>query len=327
MQKLYKFLLITFATLALVLGGYVYYLITYETGIIKINGFVNDYTQKLSPEFQSSIQKVAQELSEKTKIDIVSVILNNTRPYDTSEYASRLLKNYESAHTEIAGTIIILINLEKGVINLDVSPRAQFVFPLAEGQKIIEEFIIPMFNEANKIFGEHISKKGTAVEALGKANELIGRGVLDGVTAIAKKIHDEDTKQKFTEEMIKLRKQEDERNNKKISFSPLFYIGLIIIIMVILLIRKIQGKLSCPKCYHHLKITEETIEIPENDKPGLVIEVVQCNHCGYYNMTRIVTYARSFYLSHLYEVLIDIVKNYYRRKKREYRKKNYDDDK
>jgi hypothetical protein len=42
-------------------------------------------------------------------------------------------------------------------------------------------------------------------------------------------------------------------------------------------------------------------------------------------MRRIVTYSRSFYMSHLYEAVIDVIKSYYRRKKREYRKKNYND--
>jgi len=326
MQNLYKFLLITCSIVIISLGGYVYYMVTYESGMIKITGYVNDFAKKLDVDFINSINTVCQNLSQKTRIDIVTVIMSNTRPfenkpsYDPSDYVKYLLKSYESTHPDIAGAVVMLVTIAEGKINIAISPRIQFIFPPSAVDRILDENVIPMLNEADKLSGELISKNEHPI----RANEFIGRGILDGVRAIAQKISDEHAKQKFTDDMIKLRKQEDVSTSKW-SFSWWFYAGVLFLVALISLIVKVQFKLRCPKCYFRLKITEETIEVPENDKPGLLIEVVQCNHCGYYDMKRIVTYARSFYLSHLYDVIVDIVKSYYRKKKREYRKKNYNE--
>jgi len=319
MQKLYKYLIIISAALITTLGGYVYYVTTYETGIIKLSGFVNDNTQKLESDFITSIHNICPTLSQKTKIDLIVVLLTNTKPYDSAEYLSKLLKNYEDGHPDRDGAIIMLINIEKGRIYIDVSSRIQFIFPFSYGEKILSEQVIPMMNEADKTARELV----TNGKSPSGANEFIGRGILEGVRAISQKVSDEYAKQKFTDEMIKLKKVEEESLKTKWSFSIWFYLGSAIFAILLYVILKIRMRLRCPKCYFKLKITEETIEIPEKDKPGLTIEVLQCNHCGYYDMKRIVTYERGFYLGHLYEVIKDVIKSYYRKRKREYRKKNY----
>ncbi len=321
MQKLYKYLLATTAALIIALGGYVYYVITYDAGLINITGFVNDHTQKLEADFITSIDNICQNLSQKTRIHLIIVLLQNTRPFDTGIYAARLLKKYEDDHQSIDGAIIMLINLDRGTVNLEVMPRIQFMFPLAYGEKVLNENIIPILNEANKAAAELIAG-GKSREG---ANEYIGRAVLEGARAIAQKITDEHAKQKFTDEMIKQKKAAEDGAKVKWSFSIWFYTGILLFFIVAYTAFRVRSKIRCPKCYYKLKINEETIEIPEKEKPGLTIEVLSCNHCGYYDMRRIVTYERGFYFSHLYEVIKDVLKSYYRRKKREYRKKKYDD--
>lgn len=321
MQKLYKYLLLICAVSILVLGGYVYYKVTYDTGIVKIAGFVNDHTQRLSADYVTSIETASVALSQKAKVDIVTVMLDTTGPFEPPEYAETLLRNYESSRPDIAGAIVLLIDIKKGRICLGISPRIQLIVSKEFGEKVIDTNIVPMFNDANKVLGEMSPKP----ESQAKASELMGQGVLEGVRALAQKVNEEYAKQKFAEEMIKIRKQEDENAAGRLRFSYWFYLGLAFLVMLIILIVKVQFRLRCPKCYYRMKITEETIEVPENDKPGLSIEVVACNHCGFADTRRIVTYARSFYLAHLYEVIIDVVKSYYRRRKREIRKKSYTD--
>jgi len=321
MQKLYKYLIITIAVLVIALGGYVYYKVTYDTGIVKINGFVNDYTQRLSADFINSMETAGVALSQSTRVDMITVVIDTTGPYEPSEYARMLLKTYEAAKTEIAGAVVMLVDLKKGRICIEISARIQFIVSKEFGNKVLDNHVIPMFNSANTVLGEQVQKP----ESQARANEFIGQGLLEGVRAIAQKVYDENAKQKFADEMIKLRKQEDDAASARWSFSFWFYLGVAFFVLLASLVLKIQFRLRCPKCYYRIKINEETIEVPESDKPGLSIEVVQCNHCGYYDMRRIVTYSRSFYLAHLYEAVIDVIKSYYRRKKREYRKKNYTD--
>jgi hypothetical protein len=321
MQKLYKYLLALTAVLIIALGGYVYYVITYDTGLVNINGFVNDHTQKLEADFITSINNICQNLSQKTKIDLIVVMLQNTRPYDTGVYAARLLKNYGDLRPDIDGAIVMLINLDRGTVNLEVMPRIQFMFSLAYGEKILNENIIPILNEANKAAADLVA----GGKSRDGANEYIGRAILEGVRAISQKITDEYAKQKFTDEMIKQKKADEDDTRVKWSFSVWFYLGILLFAAVAYAAFRVRSRIRCPKCYYKLKINEETIEVPEKDKPGLTIEVLSCNHCGYYDMKRIVTYERGFYFGHLYEVIKDVIKSYYRKKKREYRKKKYDE--
>lgn len=321
MHKLYRYLLGITAALTIALGGYAYYVVTYETGLINITGFVNDHTQKLEADFITSITNICQNLSQKTKIDLIVVMVQNTRPYDPGVYAARLLKNYDDAHPEIDGAIVLLINLDKGTVNLEILPRIQFMFPLSYGEKILNENVIPILNEADKAARDLIA----GGKSRDGANELIGRAILEGARAISQKISDEYAKQKFTDEMIKQKKTAEEGAKARWSFSFWFYAGLAVCLALAYVALRVRARIRCPKCYYKLKINEETIEVPEKDKPGLTIEVLSCNHCGYYDMKRIVTYERGFYFGHLYEVIKDVIKSYYRKKKREYRKQKYDE--
>lgn len=321
MHKFYKIILTITTFLAIILGSYVYYIVTYNVGFINVTNFVNDHTQKLETDFINSISNICQNLFQKTKISLIIVMLQSTKPYDSSFYTSQLLKNYLSANRDVNGAIIMLINLDKGTVNMEIAPEIQFLFSPSYGEKILNENVIPMLNEADKVAQELISNNKSPEGA----NEYFGRAILEGVRAISQKVMDEYAKQKFIDEMIKQKKQID-NIKPKFYFSWWFYLGLCIIIILIYITFKTYKLMRCPKCFYKLKITEEIIEVPEKEKPGLTIEVYTCNHCGYYTMQRVVTYESKFYLHHLIEVLKDIIKTYYRKKKREYRKKLSSDD-
>lgn len=290
-----------------------------EAQFVELSGHVNDTAQMVDLDYLNRIQRICIGLQSKTGIDVVLVSVETARPFATDEYAQRLVQRWGSAHREAKGVILLLIAKAEGRINIEVSRSVDFVLPKTIGSKILDDHVIPLLNKANEEAGNQIAGgEGQPVK------KIIGKALHDGVVAIATRINELSRLDIFNEHLRSSREAQARFDQEQRGrwLAGLYALLIVLIILIAWGVRRLFT-VRCSQCRTRVRPTEEVIEVPTKDRPGLSVRSYSCKKCGNSENRREVTWYRRFQVTRILNVLLDVWKTRSRRRRREKRKSKF----
>jgi uncharacterized membrane protein YgcG len=290
-----------------------------EAHFIELDGHVNDTAQIVDLDFLDRVRRICAGIQAKTQIDIVLATITSAKPFSTDIYAERLVRQWMDNHNQSRGVILILVSKQEGRINIEISRSIEFILPQAIGNRILEDHVVPMIENANKEVRNQLA--GLESQPMKK---IIGKGIHDGVVAIAARISDLSKLEIFWQQL----KAADQGRwsltpEKREHWMIVLYVILVIILVFIIFASYKYLVIRCTECRFRVKPNYEVIDVPEQNKPGLTIISYSCIKCGYTEKKRQVTWYNRYLFEEYFGVFRSLFKSRRRRKRREKRKKNY----
>lgn len=312
-----KVLAALFAAAVMALGFWAYLVVRMgESDLLPADNRVNDHAAMCDLDSAERIDRVSRGVAERTGIDLLVVTIPQARPYATDEYASRLVRRHTDAHPDSKGAILLLVSKAEGRINVEVSPTIDFVLPKSTGAKILEDHVVPMFMRANEESGKALAGKPAV-----PPNELVGKGLREGVNAIAQRVSDISKLEIFSQQLKTATARRDAVTSEELRRRRVYIFSAIAATILILLFALYRiFVVRCPKCGFRVRPQSTVIEIPTRAKPGLTVRHLACRRCGYTENERVVAYYRRFLLATVASALAGMVKSWSRRRRRSRRK-------
>jgi len=112
-------------------------------------GYVNDYANVLSQEYQNKLNGFAAELEQKTTAEVAIVTLKSIEPYVIEDYAVRLFEKWGIGKKGKDNGVLILLAIADKKVRIEVGYGLEGAIPDAVAKRIIEEKMIPYFKVGN----------------------------------------------------------------------------------------------------------------------------------------------------------------------------------
>jgi hypothetical protein len=285
---------------------------------------VNDYGDLVDLEHVNLIEEKARELKERTGSDIVVVTVRSTGAYgengfriEIEDYAELLRKKWEEMHPELRGTTLMLVDKLKGAVVISRSQRLAHLLPDVAVRKVLDAKIVPMLNEANKIAGELLARGDVPA----KAREYTGKAIYEGVKGLVVILEEEYAKLKFTEDMVRSRDTKEVTGlgslfGLKTRLSIFFYIFIIVGAILVAVVFFFFSRKRCPHCKANLTTETQVVEMPTQEKHGIIVRKFRCEKCGFSDQVEEVTFPGFYYLTYSSHLIRNTFKRFLRRRRR-----------
>ena len=163
-------------------------------------GWVNDFANVISAEYQNKLTALIQELEEKTSAEIAVVTIDSIAPYDEKEFARLLFDNWKPGKKGKDNGVLVLLAIKERRWRIETGYGVEGILPDGLCGEIGRNYMVPSFKEGK-----------------------YGQGLYYGVAAIAKVIS-QDAKATINNlEGIKLKKRSSEPPLFLYFFAPLFF--------------------------------------------------------------------------------------------------------
>jgi len=148
------------------------YGITHEPTFPTPLGYVSDYAEIISDEWQERIRSVCKELEDRTGVEMIVVTIHSVKPYaHAREYAEKLYEEWKIGTTQQERGIVLLTSLEDRQAVVVLGRNLLSVIGKPQLDVLSEQHLIPMFRNAE--FGEPLYQ--TAV-GLASASGSVTKG-------------------------------------------------------------------------------------------------------------------------------------------------------
>lgn len=312
-----KILAALLAVAALALGFWAYLVVSMgDSDLLPVDHRVNDHAGMCDLDSAEKIDRVSRGVRERTGIDLLVVTIPQARPYATDEYAARLVRRFAERDPASKGAILLLVSKAEGRINIEVSPAIDFVLPKSTGAKILEDHVVPMIMRANEEAGKALAGKPAV-----PPNELVGKGLRDGINAIAQRVSDISRLEIFSQQLQSAAARREAVSSEELRRRRVYLfaaVGATLLALVFALYRLFVVR--CPKCGFRVRPQATVIEMPTRLKPGLTVRHLACRRCGFTENERVVTWYRRFVAGTVASALAGLAKSWSRRRRRARRK-------
>ncbi len=110
-------------------------------------GYVNDFADILSNEYETKLNAFASELEDKTTSQIAIVTVDSIKPYEIEDYAVRLFEKWGIGKQGKDNGVLILLAVSDRRVRIEVGYGLEGAIPDAIAKQIIEERMIPFFKQ------------------------------------------------------------------------------------------------------------------------------------------------------------------------------------
>ncbi|MDQ7063194.1 MAG: TPM domain-containing protein [candidate division KSB1 bacterium] len=128
-------------------------------------GFVNDFANVISQQYEVQMEQICQEVKEKTGAEIAVVTVETVGSMDHKEYAVRLFETWGIGEKGKDNGILLFLTLKERKIRIEVGYGLEPVIPDITAGRILDQYVVPPLRQGD-----------------------YGLGLLQGVQAIAQQI-------------------------------------------------------------------------------------------------------------------------------------------
>lgn len=137
----------------------------------KLDGFVTDQANIISPEHKSAIDSLAKRVEQNTTAEIAVVTVNSLEGIDIDTYAVELFKSAGIGKKDVANGLLLLVAPNERRFRIEVGYGLEGVITDAEAMKIGNNALVPKFK--NNEFGTGIYDAVVVIAAHIEGNEEI----------------------------------------------------------------------------------------------------------------------------------------------------------
>ena len=131
-------------------------------------GWVNDFAQILSPDYNIKLTSLIEELEAKTSAEIFVVTVQSIAPYDEKEYARMLFDNWKPGKKGKDNGVLVLVAVKERRWRIETGYGVEGILPDGLCGEIGRNYMVPYLKDGN-----------------------YSQGIYNGVGAIAKVIADD----------------------------------------------------------------------------------------------------------------------------------------
>ena len=228
------------------------------------NGYVNDYTGTLSPEWKTKTENLVQTVREETSCEIAVAVIDKPGGATIEEYAAGLFAKWGIGKKDKDNGVLLLVALKDRQLRIEVGYGLEAMIPDIIAKDIIDAVITPRFK-----------------------NRDYDSGVYNGVVAIANIIYEEQDKN-ILPYSDNFKSQPKQEFTDTPAFPALIILATLspwIIFALIFLIgflRSYIKKHRCPQCKKiALVIKTKILSSPTYQSWGRAQVEKFCRKCGY----------------------------------------------
>ena len=236
----------------------------YTLDFPEYNGYVNDYTGKLSAEWKTKTENLVQAVTEETSCEIAVAVIDELGGATIEEYAVGLFAKWGIGKKDKDNGVLLLVALKDRQLRIEVGYGLEAIIPDLRAKDIIDDVIAPRFKSSD-----------------------YDSGVYNGVVAIANIIYEEQDKNLLPYSDNYLTQPEREFSDTP-AFAALIILATLspwIVFALIFLIGFIKSyikKHRCPQCKKiALVIKTQILSSPTYQSWGRAQVEKLCRKCGY----------------------------------------------
>ncbi|TBR14749.1 TPM domain-containing protein [bacterium] len=113
------------------------------------SGWVNDFANVISAEYQNKLNAAISALEEKTSAEIAVVTINSIAPYDEKEYARLLFDNWKPGKKGKDNGVLILLSIKERAWRIETGYGVEGVLPDGRCGEIGRNYMVPYFKSGN----------------------------------------------------------------------------------------------------------------------------------------------------------------------------------
>jgi uncharacterized protein len=163
-------------------------------------GWVNDFANVISAEYQNKLTALIQESEEKTSSEIAVVTIQSIAPYDEKEYARLLFDNWKPGKKGKDNGVLVLLAIKERRWRIETGYGVEGILPDGLCGEIGRNYMVPYFKEGKYAQGLYY---GTA--AIARVISLDAKATINNL------------------EGVKLKKRINEPPLFVYFFAPLFF--------------------------------------------------------------------------------------------------------
>ena len=115
-------------------------------------GWVNDFANAISAEYQNKLTALIQELEEKTSAEIAVVTIESIAPYDEKEYARLLFDNWKPGKKSKDNGVLVLLAIKERRWRIETGYGVEGILPDGLCGEIGRNYMVPYFK--NEDYGQ-----------------------------------------------------------------------------------------------------------------------------------------------------------------------------
>lgn len=127
-------------------------------------GWVNDYAQTISSEFESKIEGLAVEVERKTGVEMTVVTVENMQGWTVEEYASRLYEAWGIGKRGLDNGVLLLLAMEERKVRIETGYGLEGILPDGRAGEILDRYALPDFRDG--AYGSGLYRSLVAVAAI-----------------------------------------------------------------------------------------------------------------------------------------------------------------
>ena len=128
-------------------------------------GYVSDYAQILSPQWNDQIRAVCKDLELRTGAEMIVVAMPSAKPLSTaSHYASKLYKQWRIGTAQQERGILLFVSVEERQAVVVLGRSLLSVISRDQLNQISEQFFVPMFRSSR--YGENLYQASVRLASL-----------------------------------------------------------------------------------------------------------------------------------------------------------------
>jgi uncharacterized protein len=228
-------------------------------------GFVNDYTNTLTEEWEVKTEQLTASVEKETSCEIAVAVIDNLNGTSIEEYAVGLFNKWGVGKKDEDNGVLLLVIMADRKLRIEVGYGLEGVITDLEAKEIIDNVIVPRFKEND-----------------------YNSGIYNGVVAIANNIYG-----KYGKAAVAY--SDTVKSTPKKSFTDSIAFPIVIVLITLLPWFIIGGVFvaasltfyikthKCPKCHKIGLIIKQTILVrPTYESPGRAEIEQRCRYCGFY---------------------------------------------
>jgi uncharacterized protein len=154
----------------------------------KPRGWVNDFAQVVSPEYESKLTSLITEVKTKTGAEIAIVTIPTTKPESIEGYAVELFERWGVGKKGEDNGVLVVAAIEDRKLRIEVGYGLEGVLPDGLCGQIIRDVLTPNFRQGN--FGKGLFIAGTVIASrIAKESnvQITGTESVPGIAQIQKR--------------------------------------------------------------------------------------------------------------------------------------------
>lgn len=124
-------------------------LIAYSQNIPHPEGWVNDFAQVISPNYESKLNELISEIEQKTSAEIAVVTVNSISPFGENEYARKLFDNWRPGKKGKDNGVLVLLAVKERRWRIETGYGIEGLLPDGLCGEIGRNYMVPYFKSGD----------------------------------------------------------------------------------------------------------------------------------------------------------------------------------